>query len=74
MISWHARDYLLACCSCQPNDIYQTASHFNTLNMQITNENVLERILIATLNDNEADCNENFMICAEESVGPLYKQ
>ena len=50
-----------------------TASHFNTLNMQIANQNVLERILIAMQNENEAHCNENFRICAEESVGPLYK-
>ena len=50
-----------------------TASHFNTLNMQIANQNVLERILIAMGNENEANCNENFKICGEESGGPLYK-
>ena len=44
-----------------------TASHFSTLNMKISNQNVLKMIL------NKADCNENFRICAEESVGPLYK-
>ena len=32
-----------------------TASHFSTLNMKITNQNVLKRILIAMLNENKAD-------------------
>ena len=50
-----------------------TASHFCTLNMRFANWNVLKRILIAMHNDNEADCNENFRICAEEPVAPLYK-
>ena len=50
-----------------------TASHFSTLNMKIANQNVLKRILIAMHDENKADCNENFRICAEESVGPLYK-
>ena len=50
-----------------------TASHFNTLNMKFTNWNVLKRILIAMLNENMTDSNENFRICAEESVAPLYK-
>ena len=49
------------------------ASHFNTLNMKITNQNVLKRILIAMLNENKADSNENLRICAEEPVAPLYK-
>ena len=51
-----------------------TASHFSTLNMKISNQNVLKRILIAMHNENKADCNENFRICAEEPVAPLYKQ
>ena len=51
-----------------------TASHFSTLNMKIANQNVLKIILIAMQNENKADCNENYMICAEEYVGPLYKQ
>ena len=51
-----------------------TASHFGTLNMDFENQNVLKRIPIAMLNENKADCNENFRICAEESVAPLYKQ
>ena len=51
-----------------------TASHFSTLNMDFSNQNVLKRILIAMLNKNKADCNENFKICAEEPVAPLYKQ
>ena len=50
-----------------------TASHFSTLNTKIANQNVLKRILIAMHNENKADCNENFRICAEESIGPLYK-
>ena len=49
-----------------------TASHFSTLNMKFANQNVLKRILIAMLNKNKADCNENFRICAEELVAPLY--
>ena len=51
-----------------------TASHFSTLNMKIANQNVLKRILIAMHNENKANCNENFRICAEEPVGPLYKR
>ena len=50
-----------------------TATHFGILNMKIANQNVLKRILIAMHNENKADCNENFRICAEEPVGPLYK-
>ena len=50
-----------------------TTSHFRTLNMKITNQNVLKRILIAMLNENKADTNENFRICAEEPAAPLYK-
>ena len=50
-----------------------TTSHFWTLNMKITNQNMLKRILIAMHNENKADCNENFRICAEDPVGPLYK-
>ena len=51
-----------------------TASHFSTLNTKIANQNALKMILIAMYNENKADCNENFRICAEKSVGPLYKQ
>ena len=50
------------------------SSHFSTLNMKIANQNVLETILIAIDNENKADYSENFRICAEEPVGPLYKQ
>ena len=32
-----------------------TASHFNTLNVDFANQNVLEMILIAMLNKNKAD-------------------
>ena len=49
-----------------------TASHFSTLNTKITNQNVLKRILIAMLNENKADSNENFRICSEEPMAPLY--
>ena len=50
-----------------------TASHFSTLNKKFASQNVLKRILIAMLNENKADWNENFRICAEEPVAPLYK-
>ena len=50
-----------------------TASHFGTLNMKIANQNMLKRILIVMHNENKANCNENFRICAEEPIGPLYK-
>ena len=36
-----------------------TASHFDALSMKIANQNVLERILIAMLNENMAVSNEN---------------
>ena len=49
-----------------------TASHFGTLNTRFANQNVLERILVALQNENKADCNENFRICAEDPVAPLY--
>ena len=49
-----------------------TASHFGILNMKFANQNMLERILIAMHNENKADCNENFRICAEEPIEPLY--
>ena len=49
------------------------ASHFTTLNMKVANWNMLKRLLIAMLNENKADCNENFKICAEEPVAPMYK-
>ena len=51
-----------------------TTSHFSTLNMIFANQNMLKRILIAMLNENNSDCNETFRICAEESVAPLYKR
>ena len=50
-----------------------TTSHFNTLNTKIANQNVLKMILIAMLNENMAVSNENFRICSEESIAPLYK-
>ena len=50
------------------------ASHFSTLNTKIANQNMLKRILIAMLNENKANTNENFRICAEEPVAPLYKR
>ena len=51
-----------------------TASHFTTPNTKFANQNMLKRILIAMLNKNKANCNENFRICAEEPVAPLYKR
>ena len=50
------------------------ASHFSTLNTKFANWNALKRILIAMHNENEVNCNENFRICAEEPVAPLYKR
>ena len=50
-----------------------TALHFSTLNTRIANQNMLKRILIAMLNENMANLNENFRIGAEESIAPLYK-
>ena len=49
------------------------ATHFITLNTRIANQNMLKKNLIAMDNENETDCNENFRICAEEPVAPLYK-
>ena len=57
-----------------PSELYLrklTASHFSTLNTEIANQNMLKMILIAMHNENKADCNENFRICAAESVGPV---
>ena len=71
------RQKLLMDMSFVPAELYLTkltASHFSTLNMKIANQNLLKMILIAMHNENKADCNENFKICAEESIGPLYKQ
>ena len=51
-----------------------TASHFITLKTDFANQNMLKRILIAMLNKNKDDWNENFRICAEEPVAPLYKR
>ena len=50
-----------------------TTSNFITLNTDFANQNGLKRILIAMLNKNKADCNENFRICVEEPIAPLYK-
>ena len=50
-----------------------TTSHFSTLNTKFANQNMLKRILIAMLNENKADWNENFRICAEDPIAPLYK-
>ena len=49
-----------------------TASHFGILDTRFANQNMLERILIAMHNENKTDCDENFRICAEEPIGPLY--
>ena len=51
-----------------------TTSHFSTLNRRIANQNMLKRILIAMHNGNKANCNENFRICLEERMAPLYKR
>ena len=49
-----------------------TTSHFSTLNTEIANQNVLKRILFVMCYENQADSNENFRICAEEPIAPLY--
>ena len=64
--------YGRAICASQMIFIKITASHFSTLNMEIANQNVLKRILIVMHNENQADLNENFRICAEEPIAPLY--
>ena len=76
MYTWHTRNYLWTCHSRQPSNIYQkiTASHFSTLNIKIANQNVLKRIPIAMHNENKANYNEYFRICAEEPIAPLYKR
>ena len=51
-----------------------TASHFSSLYTDFSNQNVLKRIPIAMLKQNKADWNENFRICAEEPIAPLYMQ
>ena len=71
-----ARQKLLMDMPCVPAKQYLsklTASCFSTLNLKIANWNMLKRILIAMYNENEADCNENLRICAEEPVAPLDK-
>ena len=50
-----------------------TASHFSTLSMKFANQNMLKRVLIVMLNENKANWDENFRICAEEPVAPLYQ-
>ena len=49
-----------------------TASHFNTPNTRIANQNVLERILIAMHNKNMAKLNEKIRIGAEGPIAPVY--
>ena len=58
----------------KPYLIKLTTSHFSTLNKRIANQNMLKMILIAIHKENKTDYNENFRICAEESIGPLYMQ
>ena len=60
-----------------PDELYLTklsTSHFSTLNIIVANQNMLKMFLIALHNENKADCNENYRICAQESIGPLYKR
>ena len=59
--TWRARNYLWTCFA--QAELYLpkiTASHCNALNTKIANQSVLERILIAMLNENTAVSNENF--------------
>ena len=60
---------------CAPAEQYlpkTTAPHFSTQNTKIAIWTMLKRILIAMHNENEADCNENLGIFAEEPVAPLH--
>ena len=60
-----------------PAELYLTKltiSHFSTLNMKIANQNMPKMDSHTMHNENMADCNENSRICAEESIGPLYKR
>ena len=50
-----------------------TDSQSSSLNTNFASQNLVKRIPIAMLNENKADSNENFRICAEEPVAPLYK-
>ena len=47
-----------------------TASHFKALNTKIANQNVLETILIAMLNENTAVSNENLRNCCGNPYRP----
>ena len=51
--------------------IVETLDEFQS--MRIANQKVLKGVLIAMQNKNKADCNENYRICTEEPVAPLYK-
>ena len=71
-----AHQKLLMDMPCTPAERYLsklTTSHLSTLNTKIANQNMLKRVLFAMHNENEADCNENLRICAEEPIAPLYK-
>ena len=71
-----ARQKLLMDTPFMPSKLYLiklTTSNFSTVNMRIAKQNMMKMILIPMHNENKADNNENFRICAEESVGPLYK-
>ena len=71
---WHARNYLWMCFVQAERYLSKlTTSHFCTLNTKFANQNMLKRILSAMLNENKADWNENFRICAEKTIAPLYK-
>ena len=70
-----ARQELLMDVPFMPAELYLrklTASHFGSLNMRFANLNMLKRILVAMHNENKAKSNENFRICAEEPIAPLY--
>ena len=62
-----------AVCASQTIFIKNNHLTFSTLNTDFANWNVLKRIPIVMLNENKVDCNENFRICAEEPIAPLYK-
>ena len=49
----------LACMQADMNLVKITASHFQVLNTQNANQNMPNLILIAYLNENFTDCNQN---------------
>ena len=56
----------------KPNIVQMTASHFQVLNTQNVNKNMPNMILIAYLNENLPDCNENLAKGKQEAFIQSY--